>query len=47
MTDTSVAQQCIRDLCHKFKVPTMEALSVSRYTDAGHCDFLTTFLEVL
>ena len=47
MTDTSIVQQRIGELCHQFKLPTMGALSVSRFTDAGHGEALTTFLEVL
>ena len=46
-TDTSIVQQRIGELCHQFKLPTMGALSVSRFTDAGHGDALATFLEVL
>ena len=47
MTDTSVVQQRIGELCHQFKLPTMGARSVSRFTAAGQGDALETFLEVL
>ena len=47
MTDTAVMQERIGQLCHQFKLPTMGARSVSRFTTAGHGDALVTFLEVL
>ena len=47
MTDTSVMQERIGQLCHQFKLPTMGAQSVHRFTAAGHGDALATFLEVL
>ena len=47
MTDTSVMQERIGQLCHQFKLPTMGAQSVARFTAAGHGDALPTFLEVL
>ena len=46
-TDTNVMQDRIGQLCHQFKLPTMGAQSVARFTDAGHGDALVTFLEVL
>ena len=46
-TDTSVMKERIGQLCHQFKLPTMGAQSVARFTAAGHVDALTTFLEVL
>ena len=46
-TDTSVIQERIGQLCHQFKLPTMGAQSVARFTAAGHGDALPTFLEVL
>ncbi len=45
-TDTSVMQERIGQLCHQFKMPTMGAQSVARFTDAGHGQALPTFLEV-
>ena len=46
-TDTSVMQDRIGQLCHQFKLPTMGAQSVARFTASGHGDALHTFLEVL
>ncbi len=46
-TDTSVMQERIGQLCREFKLPTMGAQSVARFTEAGHGDALSTFLEVL
>ena len=47
MTDTALMQERIGQLCHQFKLPTMGARSVSRFTASGHGDALATFLEVL
>ena len=47
MTDTVAIQDRIGELCHQFRLPTMGAESVSRFTDAGHGDALETLLEVL
>ena len=47
MTDTAAMQARIGEPCHQFKLPTMGARSVSRFTAAGHGDALATFLEVL
>ena len=47
MTDTSVIQDRIGELCGQFKLPTVGAQSVTRFTAAGHGDALATFLEVL
>ena len=46
MKDTMATQVRIGQLCHQFKLPTMGARSVSRFTAAGHGDALATFLEV-
>ena len=46
-TDTTVIQERIGELCHQFKLPTMGAQSVARFTEAGHGDALSTVLEVL
>ena len=46
-TDTSVVQERIGQLCHQFKLPTMGAQSVDRFTASGHGDALPIFLEVL
>ena len=47
MTDTSIMQERISDLCHQFKLPTVGAETTPRFTAAGHGDALPTFLEVL
>ena len=47
VTDTAAVQERSGELCHQFKLPTMGAQSVSRFTAAGHGDALATFLEVL
>ena len=46
-TDTSIMQDRSGQLCHQFKLPTMGAQSVARFTEAGHGDALHPFLEVL
>ena len=46
-TGTSVMQERIGELCGQFKLPTVGAQSVARFTAAGHGDALATFLEVL
>ena len=47
MTDTSIIQERIGELCGQFKLPTVGAQSVARFTAAGHGDALATLLEVL
>ena len=47
MMDTVIMQERIGQLCGQFKLPTMGAQSVARFTAAGHGDALATFLEVL
>ena len=47
MTDTVAINDRIGELCRQFRLPTMGAQSVSRFTDAGHGEALSTFLEVL
>ena len=47
MMDANVIQVRIGELCHQFRLPTMGAQSVARFTAAGHGDALSTFLEVL
>ena len=47
MTDTNVMQDRIGQLCGQFKLPTMGAQSVARFTAAGHGDALPILLEVL
>ncbi|MDE0116003.1 MAG: IS21-like element helper ATPase IstB [bacterium] len=47
MMDTSVTRERIGQLCRDFKLPTMEAQSVERFTAAGHGDALPILLEAL
>ena len=47
MTDASVVQERIGQLCHEFKLPATEAQPVERFTAAGHGDALPVFLEAL
>ena len=47
MMDANDIQVRIGELCHQFRLPTMGAQSVSRFTAAGHGDALETLLEVL
>ena len=47
VADTSVMQERIGQLCGQFKLPTMGAQSVARFTAAGHGDARPSFLEVL
>ena len=46
-TGTRVMQERIGQLCREFKRPTMSAQSLARFTETGHGDALSTFLEVL
>ena len=47
VVDTSVMQERIGELCGQFKLPTVGAQSVARFTAAGHGYALATLLEVL
>ena len=47
MMDANAIQVRIGELCHQFRLPTMGAQSVARFTAAGHGDALPTLLEVL
>ena len=47
MTDTTAINDRIGELCHQFRLPTMGAQSVARFTAAGHGAALETLLEVL
>ena len=47
MMEANAIQVRIGELCHQFRLPTMVAQSVSRFTAAGHGDALETLLEVL
>ena len=49
-TDTyapSAVGERIRDLCRQFRLPTLAAETVDRFSDAGHADALPTLVEVL
>ncbi len=47
MMDANDIQPRIGELCHQFRLPTMGAQSVSRFTAAGRGNALETLLEVL
>ena len=47
MTDTSVMQKRIGQLCYQFKLPTMGAQSLARFTGYAHSDAPPTFLDIL
>ena len=44
MMDANAIKVRIGELCHQFRLPTMGAQSVSRFTAAGHGDALETLL---
>ena len=49
-TDTyapSAVGERIRELCREFKLPTLAAETVGRFSEAGHADALPTLVEVL
>ena len=43
----SVVRERIRQLCREFKLPTLAAETVSRFTEAGHAEALPTLVEVM
>ena len=43
----SAVEERIRDLCRQFRLPTLAAETVDRFSDAGHADALPTLMEVL
>ena len=47
MLEANAIEVRIGELCHQFRLPTMGAQSVSRFTATGHGDALETLLEVL
>ena len=47
MMDANAIQVRTGELCHQFRLPTLGAQSVARFTAAGQGDALSTFLEVL
>ena len=49
-TDTyapSAVGERVRELCRQFRLPTLAAETVDRFSDAGHADALPTLMEVL
>ena len=50
MADTaapSAVAERVRELCRQFKLPTLAAETVGRFSDAGHTDALVTLVEVM
>ena len=45
-TPSAVADR-VRDLCRQFKLPTLAAETVGRFSEAGHADALVTLVEVM
>ena len=43
----SAVGERIRQLCRQFRLPTLAAETVDRFSDAGHADALPTLMEVL
>ena len=43
----SAVGERIRELCRQFRLPTLAAETVGRFSDAGHADALPTLMEVL
>ena len=43
----SAVGERIRELCREFRLPTLAAETVDRFSDAGHADALPTLVEVL
>ena len=43
---TAVAER-VKELCRQFKLPTLAAETVGRFSEAGHADALLTLVEVL
>ena len=44
---SSAVEERIRELCRQFRLPTLAAETVDRFSDAGHADALPTLAEVL
>ena len=50
MVDTgapSAVAERVRELCRQFKLPTLAAETVGRFSQAGHADALVTLVEVM
>ncbi len=43
----SAVAERVRELCRQFKLPTLAAETVGRFSEAGHADALVTLLEVM
>ena len=43
----SAVAERVRELCRQFKLPTLAAETVGRFSDAGHADALVTLVEVM
>ena len=43
----SAVAERVRELCRQFKLPTLAAETVGRFSEAGHADALLTLVEVL
>ncbi|MCE2458924.1 MAG: hypothetical protein J4G14_14115 [Dehalococcoidia bacterium] len=42
----SAVAERVRELCRQFKLPTLAAETVGRFSEAGHADALAILLEV-
>ena len=43
----SAVAERVRELCRQFKLPTLAAETVGRFSEAGHADALVTLVEVM
>ena len=43
----SIVAERVRELCRQFKLPTLAAETVGRFSQAGHADALVTLVEVM
>ena len=43
----SAVEESVRELCRQFKLPTLAAETVGRFSEAGHADALGTLLDVM
>ena len=43
----SAVAERVRELCRQFKLPTLAAETIGRFSEAGHADALETLLEVM
>ena len=43
----SAVAERVRELCRQFKLPTLAAEAVGRFSEAGHADALLTLVEVM